>query len=129
MKNKKDINKEIRVFHIRSTDWWRRQAGRSGPQLHSLFSELSTQSNPATAMNVDCDLWSRAMVETAYVTCVCAYVLRALLGGSRLRTSQLWSEQAAGHSQRSMVFMPSILNSPTALNVHRGRRQDGSKAK
>lgn len=38
-----------------------------------------------------------------------------------------WSERAAGHSQRSMVFMPSIPNSPTALNVCRGtqRRQKG----
>lgn len=40
VKNKKYINKIIRVPHIRPTDWLRRESGRSGPQLHSLFSEL-----------------------------------------------------------------------------------------
>lgn len=40
VKNKKYINKEIRVFHIRLADWLRHESGRSGPQLHSLFSEL-----------------------------------------------------------------------------------------
>lgn len=82
-------------------------------------------------MNVDCDLWSRATVETAYVTSACAYVCGRLLGGTAggFWTSELWSERAAGHSQRSMVFMPSIPNSPTALNVRRGKQQDGTEAK
>lgn len=31
-------------------------------------------------MNVDCDLWSRATVETAYVTRVCAYVCGLVSG-------------------------------------------------
>lgn len=55
VKNKKDINKEIRVFHIRSADWWRRQSGRSGPQLHSLFSELFYTVQPSDSN--ECWLW------------------------------------------------------------------------
>lgn len=34
-------------------------------------------------MNVDCDLWSRATVETAYVTDACAYICGRLWGEGR----------------------------------------------
>ena len=43
------------MFHIRSADWLRHESGRSGPQLHSLFSELFYTVQPSDSN--ECWLW------------------------------------------------------------------------
>lgn len=73
------MNKEIRVLHIRSSDWLRCESGRSGPQLHSLFSELSYRVQPSDSN--ECWLWPLVFGYSEHKValmsmCACGFHLR-----------------------------------------------------
>lgn len=133
VKNKKYINKEIRMLHIRSTDWPRHKSGRSGPQLHSLFSELFYTVQPSDSN--ECWLWplvfwvqwkQSVMLSVCERLCLRICMLPLALLFTFLGSLLTWTEQAS-HGAQSTVDGFYVIHTKLTDSVECSPRQAGQQ--